>query len=206
MNMYQNRLARKQYGERVVRESAVLRAADEVWSDVASTEGHGFRSNEAGPQLYGDFASGATFQLEILETEAGEYRTVGSVRREGPDAKGTLRIAPRDALSRVLALTSAAPGRPLLPEFSARFVARARSHAPIPPSVQETLVALSDRSPRLYGDDGAYTLVLEGVELVHERVARVVELLGALVGADPRGGGGEGRTVDQSGSHGPSQG
>lgn len=199
MNMVQNRQARKQYGERVVRESAVLRAADEVWSDVASTEGHGFRSSEAGPQLYGDFASGATFQLEILETETGEYRTVGSARREGAGVKGMLRVVPRDPISRVLELTSAAPG-PRLPEFAARFAARARGHAPIPSSVQEMLVTLSDRSPRLYGDDGAYTLVLEGVELVHDRVARVVALLGALV---------DGSAVEgssQSGSQGPSQG
>jgi hypothetical protein len=187
MNLASARQRASQYGDRILRESSVIRAASEVWSDVASTHGHGFRSGQAGPLLHGELPSGAVFQLTIVETDAeGEYRTLAKIH--GKAGAANLDIRPHDVMSRALGFARKRPAG-LDETFTARFSIKGPSAETLSPCVVETLLDLADRSPNLYGDGESVTLILEGVELVHTRIEAIIALLDALAGGKPKGDG-----------------
>ena len=60
LNMYSAQVESRSRGNRIVRESTTLRVTENVWADVASATGLGFRFGDAGPLLYGEIG-GATF-------------------------------------------------------------------------------------------------------------------------------------------------
>jgi hypothetical protein len=183
LNLYTARRQRDDYANRVMRESTTLRAAEDVWSDVASSLGLGFRSADAGPLLYGDLASGAALEIGVLETiEDGTYRTVAKARGES-NAKGRILVRPHDPLTR-LARRVLAPPPGIDEAWLERFFVRAKppeiARERLTASTLDLLVALADRVPHLYWEDGEVALVLEGVELVHERLERIIDALTAM--------------------------
>lgn len=186
MNMYTNQRAARQYGDRVLRESSVLMTADDVWSDVASNLELGFRSGQGGPYVYGDLQSGATVEIEVRETVEGEYRTVAkaSSNAEGK-VENELLVRPHDAFTRMLQKVLRAPAE-LDPGFRQLFFVRANRNgsahasATLSDAVRETILRLAHRRPELYADSKGATLVLEGVELVHEHLTDIVAMLTEL--------------------------
>jgi hypothetical protein len=183
LKLFAARRERAQYADRVLRESATLRAAEEIWSDVASSRGLGFRSSEAGPLLYGDLESGAALEIVVLETaDDGSYRTVAKARGEGA-AAGRVLVRPHGAMTR-LAERVLAPPAGLAAGWSERFFVRAKppelARARLSEKILDVMVELEDRAPHLYWDDGEAMIVLEGVELVHARIDAVVTALSEL--------------------------
>ncbi len=198
-NLFAARRDRDELANRTLRESATLRAAADVWSDVASMRGLGFRSNDAGPLLYGDLPSGATLEVRVFETsDTGEYRTVATARpsphppsadpRRQTRRQGRVLVRPHDAVTRIASRLRRAPA--LDAEVLERFFVRATppsiARERLPRRVIELLMTLSDRAPHLYLEEEDVRLVLEGVELVHERMEAIVDGLSELTGGLPR--------------------
>mgnify|MGYP000855451086 CR=1 FL=1 len=181
LNIYTSQVESRARGNRIVRESTTLRVAEGVWADVASETGLGFKWTDAGPLLYGDLGR-AVIEAGVYESkEDGSYRTVVQARIEGAPP-GKLVIAPRSPANRVVSwLVKPPPGLPA--ELDAAFFVRAT-----PPEVAslvgaglaEALVANKDRAPVLDVENGACTVVLEGVEMVQERLEALLRGLGAM--------------------------
>lgn len=183
LNLFSARREASAYGDRTLRESSTLRAAAEVWSDVASSAGLGYRTTDGAPLLYGDLPSGAQLEVSVYETkDTGEYRTVATARPASP-RPGRLIVRAHDPWTRVLSRALRPP--PGVPrDIGARFFVRASpvelAAELLDEAIARALVALADRRPRLSWEDGEVELVLEGVELVHERLEILVAALSAL--------------------------
>jgi hypothetical protein len=183
MKMYMARREKAQAGDRIFRESSTMRAAESVWSDVASEKGMGFRSGNGGPLLYGDLPSGGEVEFGLFETNYSDvYCTVATVRgREDKAKKGTVSVRPHDLGTKLLEVF----GRPELPaDFLQAFFVKAKPVAiagvVLGEEARAMLLEQTDRAPRYFYEDGSSTLVLEGIELVHERIGRIVEALSAI--------------------------
>jgi hypothetical protein len=184
IRLYTERQQKKKRGERVLRESTTLSAAAEVWSDVASTMELGFRSSDAGPLLYGELDGGPQLEIGVYEGEYdAAYRTVATTTAPEGAKKGNLVVQPLRGFARV---AKALVGAPDVPEaLEALYFVRASDPALVTrflhdEAVQRALVDLADRGPFLSWDDGSATLVLEGVELVHERMETLIRALSKL--------------------------
>lgn len=191
LNLYMKQRERSQYADRTLRESSTWRAAESVWSDVASSRGMGFRSGDGGPLLYGDLASGGDLEVGVYEAAHSDvYCTVASVRgRQDRAKKGELSCRPHDMGTRVLRLVVRQPD--LRPEVLARYFFRS---SPLELATkllgarpQTMLCDLADRLPRLFWQDGSTTLVLEGIELTHERLEAMIVALTELDAAGHEG-------------------
>lgn len=182
MRLYETQRESRSVGTRVMRESSTLRVTEGVWAEVASARELGFRSNDGAPLLYGDLPSQAALEMAIYETNQGEYRTVATARFPEPRA-GRLSVVPARGLARVGRALRPFPAAS--PDFGARFFVRSKPGtltALLVPEVQAMLVDLGDREPSLYWSDETATLVLEGVEMVHERLEAVIDGLNAMAG------------------------
>lgn len=172
-----------QYADRVLRESSTLRAAAEVWSDVASTRGLGFRSSDAGPLLHGDLPSGVAFEMGVYaRDEDGQYATLAAVRLPAALA-GTVVARPHEPWTRAFAsVRRAPPGLPeeLLGTHDVRSSPPELAATVIGPKLRELFALMADRRPELHAKEDEVALVLEGVELAHERVEAILDALGAL--------------------------
>lgn len=172
-----------QYGDRVLRESSTLRVASEVWSDVASTRGLGFRSSDAGPHLHGDLPSGVAFEMGVYaRDEDGQYTTLAAVRLPSALA-GKVVVRPHEPWTRALAsFRRGPPGVPaeLLAGYDVRSSPPELAAAVLGPRLRELLSLMSDRRPEVHAKEDEVALVLEGVELTHERVEAIVDALGGL--------------------------
>lgn len=186
MNMYTNQRAARQYGDRVLRESSVLKATYEVWSDVASELGLGFRSGESGPLVHGELSSGAALEILVLENDEGHYHTLARARKAGARS-GQLTLRPHDPWTRVRSYLVRAPN--VEPTFAARFDVRASSDAVVravlTDKVRRFVEAFEPRRPELDVEPDEVTLVLEGVELEHDNLRAVVSMLDELTGLTP---------------------
>ena len=191
ITMSQARRVASAYGDRVLRESSTLRVATEVWSDVASSRGLGFRSSDAGPLLHGELPSGASFEMGVYaRDEDGQYATLATVKLLAPLA-GEVVLRPHEPWTRALSAL-ARPPRGLPASLTDRFVVRARppelAEKVLSPALAALLELLVDRRPEVHASGQEISLVLEGVELAHERVEAVVEALDGLapaLGAGP---------------------
>lgn len=183
LNLSQKRHREAAYGDRVLRESTTLRVASEVWSDVASTRGLGFRSSDSGPLLHGDLRSGGAFEMGVYERdEDGQYATLASMRLTTKLA-GDLVVRPHAPWTRALARVRRPP--PGLPEaLTASYAVRAK-----PPELAERILGekmqglfelFADRSPALHAHGDEVAFVLEGVELAHERVEAILDAFETL--------------------------
>jgi hypothetical protein len=189
MKMYLAQRERAQAGDRVMRESTTMHGAESVWSDVASSKGMGFRAGDAGPLLYGDLASGGEIEMALFTTDYSEvYCTVATVRgREERARQGEVSVRPHAIATRLLRVIVAQPELPA--ELLARYFFRGRppelaAHLFGGERAQAMLLEQVDRAPRFFFEAGSSTLVLEGVELVHERLERLVDALSEI---DARG-------------------
>lgn len=186
MNIYTNQRAARQYGDRVFRESSVLRATYEVWSDVASELGLGFRSGDSGPLVHGELSSGAALEVLVLENDEGHYHTLARARKSGARS-GALTLRPHDPWTRVRSYLIRTTD--LDPTFTARFDVRASSDAVaksvLSETVRDLVGRLEARRPELDVDADEATLVLEGVELEHDNLYAVIAMLDELMGATP---------------------
>ena len=184
IRMYTDRQQKKQRGERVLRDSSTLSAPSEVWSDLASTMELGFRSSDSGPLLYGELEGGPQLEIGVYEDEYdAAYRTVATTTAPEAAQHGHLVAQPLRGFARV---AKAVVGAKDVPEpLAALYFVRASEPALVTrflhdEAVQRALVELADRAPFLSWDDGSATLVLEGVELVHERMETLIRALGKL--------------------------
>jgi hypothetical protein len=188
MKAYIAQREKAQFGDRVMRESSTMRAAESVWSDVASSRGLGFRSGDAGPLLYGDLSSGGEIEIGLYSTNYSDvFCTVATVRgREASAQKGEVSMRPHALGTRLLRVLVPQPD--LGDEIRERFFFRSKPPELAPRLFGERARAMileqADRAPRFFWEDGTSTLVLEGIELVHERIERVVL---ALEDIDARG-------------------
>jgi hypothetical protein len=187
LKLYEKQREQSQRGDRVLREDSTMRSAESVWSDVASSRGMGFRSGDAGPLLHGDLSSGGAIEIGLYEAAHSDvYCTVATIRgREDLALGGELSCRPHDAVTRLLRMFRKQPE--LREEVLARYfflsspvelATKLLGNRP-----QKMLCDLSDRGPRLYWEKGATTLVLEGIELVHERLEAMIEALTDIDGA-----------------------
>jgi hypothetical protein len=181
LKLYEKQREQSQRGDRVLREDSTMRSAESVWSDVASSRGMGFRSGDAGPLLYGDLSSGGEVEIGLYEAAHSDvYCTVATVRgREDKALGGEVSCRPHDVGTRLLRMIVKQPE--LREEVLARYFFRS-SPVDLAPKIlgkrpQTMLCDLSDRLPRLYWEKGTTTLVLEGIELVHERLETMIEAL-----------------------------
>lgn len=182
LNLYKNKIERDAFNNQVFRETSALRASAEVWSDVASSQGLGFRYGDSGPLLHGDLASGAALEIGVYEGKVdGAYRTAARARAaEASVVPGSVVVRPHTGLTRALGRVWAVP--PNIPaEIAARYFVRAdppeRAAQVLGPDMQAALVEQADRGAELYAEHGEVTLVLEGIELQHERLERIVTAL-----------------------------
>lgn len=184
LKLYTARREEAARGDRVMRQSTTMRAAGDVWSDVASARGLGFRSGDAGPLLYGDLASGGTLEIGLFETNYSDvYCTVATVRgRDEAAKKGELSARPHDFGTRLLRIVTPQPelGAELLARYFFRSKPAGLAEALLGDEARAVLLEQVDRAPRLFWENGTSTLVLEGVELVHERIERIVAALDAI--------------------------
>jgi hypothetical protein len=183
INMSTARHVASQYGDRVLRESKTLGVAVEVWSDVASSRGLGFRTSDAGPLLHGDLPSGVAFEMGVYaRDEDGQYATLAAVRLPAALA-GTVVVRPHEPWTRALAVVSGAP-KGLPPSVTTVHAVRSRppelASILFTPAVVALLETLGDRRPELHAREEEVALVLEGVELAHERVEAIVDALDSV--------------------------
>ncbi len=183
VTLSQARRVEAQYGDRVLRESTTLRVAVEVWSDVASTRGLGFRSGDSGPLLHGDLASGGAFEMGVYSREEdGQYATLATVRLPSP-LPGQLVLRPHEPWTRALAAVRRPPAE-LPAELTSTFHVRAKpsdlATRVLTPKLQALLALLADRNPQIHAGGDEVSLVLEGVELAHERVEAIVDAFDTL--------------------------
>ncbi len=190
VSMSQARRMASALGDRVLRESTTLRVASEVWSDVASARGLGFRSSDSGPLLHGDLPSGVAFEMGVYaRDEDGQYATLAAVRLP-TKLPGRASVRPHEPWTRVLeAVVKPPPGVPA--ELAQRFQVRARPPELVRMLLSDEIVALLqlvlERSPELHAHDDEVALVLEGVELAHERVEAILDALDTLARRVPDG-------------------
>lgn len=184
MNMYTKQRAVRQYGDRVLRESSVLNATREVWSDVASELGLGFRSGDSGPFVHGELSSGAALEILVLANDEGHYHTLARARKSGARSD-RLTVRPHDPWTRVRSYVVRAPN--VDESFTARFDVRASSdtiaRSVLTEGVRDLIGQLASRRPELDVDADEITLVLEGVELAHDNLRAIIAMLDALMGA-----------------------
>ncbi|AKU98846.1 hypothetical protein AKJ09_05510 [Labilithrix luteola] len=178
--LYTSRHEKDAFADRILRESSTLRAAADVWSDVASNLGLGFRVLNGGPVIHGELRSGAELEIGIYETDDGAYRTLASTEG-GRGPMGRVLVKRHDALSRIKKVVSRAP-EGLDEELRAGFSVTASPSELAKellslPAAKALFVDLSDRSPRLSYRTGSASIVLEGVELAHQRLELVIEAL-----------------------------
>ncbi len=186
LNMYSAQVESRSRGNRIVRESTTLRVTETVWADVASATGLGFRFGDAGPLLYGEIG-GATIEGGVYESkDDGGYRTVVQAKIAG-GPPGKLTVSARTATTRLLGLVTRAPEATPAALAEAYFV-RADPPALAPvllgAELVDVLVASRDREPSLEYTDGTAWVVLEGVELMQERLEALARGLGAMARAD----------------------
>src|SRR5690606_30260053 len=94
-------------------------------------------------------------------------------------------VRPHDPLTRLAERLLGAPPAAGA-RWRAQFFVRARppevAGRYLSPRALEVLEELADRAPRLFAEDGEVAIVLEGVELVHERLETIIALLSSLTG------------------------
>lgn len=187
IKMYTERQSKRAHGERVLRQSSTLSAANEVWSDVAASLGLGFRAGDSGPLLHGELPGGARLEIGVYERDedTGGYVTVASAARdpEGARPEGSLELRPLEGLRRVARTFVGAKNVPselaelyLVRASDDALVTRLLDHEP----VKTALVASRDRAPMVLWEGGDATMALEGVELTHERLEEIVRALDSL--------------------------
>lgn len=175
-------------GDRVLRESTTLRVASEVWSDVASSRGLGFRSSDSGPLLHGDLPCGLAFEMGVYaRDEDGQYATLAAVRL-ATALPGRVSVRPHEPWTRLLeAVVKPPPGVPA--ELGRTFQVRARPPELAAIVLSDEVVALlqllQERSPEVHAREDEIAFVLEGVELAHERVEAILDALDSLASRVP---------------------
>ena len=172
------------HGDRILRESSALHAAAEVWSDVASSRGFGLRNeDDAGPVLHGDLRSGGAFEMGLCIRQDGQYETLAGVRLPVP-LTGSVVVRPHEPWTRVLAWIVRPPSdlpSELTSAFFVRSTPAAAAVTVLTPKLQAVLALLSDRLPQVRASGEDMLLVLEGVELVHERVEAILDAFEAIL-------------------------
>lgn len=186
-NLYTSRHKKDAFADRILRESSTLRAAADIWSDVASNLGLGFRVVNGGPIIHGELRSGAELEVGVYETDDGAYRTLASTEG-GHGRTGRVLVKRHDALSRVKKVVVREP-EGLDEELRASFsVAASPSELAKEllalPAVKGLFVDIADRSPRVSYRSGSASILLEGVELAHQRLELVIEALAQMT-SDP---------------------
>ncbi len=170
----------------MIRQSSALTSCLNVWADVASSKSIGFHEVNGAPRLYGDTRGGGELEIVIMENKEGEYRTVALATRTATK-EGQVFVATKSGAHKVLAVVTKAP-KGLREELVERFFVRASSEEcardVLDDRVQSLLIDLADRAPELTWKNGRTVIVLEGIELVHERMERLVTAL-SEIGAPP---------------------
>lgn len=169
--------------DRALRESSALRAAVEVWSDVASSHGFGLRTDDAGPTLHGDLRSGGAFEMGVCSDKDGGYATLAAVHLPTP-LRGSVLVRPHEPWTRLLARVMRPP-KDLHAEITSAFFVRSKpadtAAVLLTPKLQALLALVSDRRPQMQAKDEDVLLVLEGIELVHERVEAILDAFETLL-------------------------
>ena len=167
--------------DRILRGSSALGAAVEVWSDVASSRGFGLRTDDAGPVLHGDLRSGGAFEMAVCSDSEGQYTTLAATRLPAP-LVGSVVVRPHEPWTRLLAFLVRPPSD-LPKELTSVFFVRSSATAAttvLTPKVQALLALVSDRLPQVQATGEDVLLVLEGVELLHERVEAILDAFDTL--------------------------